>query len=321
MALEFCNNALRSIYREFNWSFLYKRDFIRSPALIRTGTVEVEQFSNNVIVSTDLKAILDAITIDDVPLIGRQFRTFGGQIAGSNFFYTITDYDSLTSTLKIEPQYQDADNNAISFQIFKNLYTAPEIVEKDSGGNIIFQGIDFDSFEYISAPFDQRRLWLDYSRADFDRVDSARLAMGNPRYVAAFGEDIAANQLFEFYPIPTDARVYKILYKRSGRDLEPEENIPSALSFELIKVKAKIHAYEWLMINGAKVGDKTSPSIFLQAIAMLNNPLMDNSYPKLLTECKNKNENLYPQNLMDLGSEYAFYPELPMMVETILLDF
>lgn len=319
MALEICNQALKSIYRERDWSFLYKRDFLRTPALIQTGTVLVTKFSSDVVVSADLKAILDAITVDDVPLIGRQFRTFGGQIAGSDFFYNIIDYNPLTSTLRIDPFYQDATNVVAKFQIFKNLYNAPELIERDSQGNILFQGIDFANFEYISAPFVQRRLWLDYSRADLDRIDSARVSMGDPRYVSSYGLDEANNQLFELYPIPQQERLYKVLYKRTGRNLEPEDNLPPSLSYDLVLAKSKIKAFKWLAVNGSKVNDKTSPNIYLQSAAMLNNPGMDDSYPKLLAECKGVDENLYPQNLIDMDASFPYYREV--IVETVLMDF
>lgn len=308
LALEFINQSLKDIYKEHNWSFLYKRDLLRVPAMINTGTVAVEEFSTTVVPSSDLKAILDAITVNDVKLEGRQFRTFGGQFAGSNFIYTITSYDSTgAGLLTIDPYYQDGDDAAAQFQIFKNLYTASEL------------DIDFAYFDTIVAPFAQRRLGLELTREELDKRDAFRISMGDPYYAVSYGIDSNNNQLVELYPIPVNKRTYKTKYRRKGIPLEPDDEIPSTLSYELILAKAKVKAYEWLIINSEKVGDKRSPSVFMNLIAMISNPNMENSYAKKLQEAKLEDENLYPQALIAMGNEFPFYENV--VVETVLLDF
>lgn len=319
ISLELCNRAIKEIRDEYDWSFLYKKDYLRTPALINTGTININKFSNSVVVSADLKVIIDAISINDVPIIGRQLKVFGGQIAGSQFIYTITGYDSGTSTLIIDPFYQDQDNSAASFQIFKNLYTAPESIERDSDNNITFQGIDFANFEYIYAPFVRRKLILDRNRSQLDRLDYNRESQGDPIWLVSSGQqDSAGNQLFELYPIPTSERVYQVLYKTEGRYLEQDDNIPP-IDYNLIICKAKMKAYEWMMINGDIVNNKRNPNLFANSIAMLSNPNLENSYPKLLEKAKMKDENLFPQALIDLGNSVPYYEDV--IVETILIDF
>lgn len=307
LAEEFCKQAIRDIYNEYDWSFLYKRDLLRVPAMINSGTVSVEEFSEDVQTSTELRAILDAITVNNVKLEGRQFRTFGGQYAGNNFIYTIKEYDSITGIFKIDPYYQDQTDTSARFQIFKNLYTTSEI------------DIDFAYFEYILAPFDQRKLGLELTIGELNRRDPSRTSMGDPRYIVNYDEDSSGNQLFELYPIPVNKRIYKIRYKRDGRNIEIDANIPSALSYDLVIAKAKIKAYEWLSTNGDKVGDKRSPNVFMNLIAMLSNPNMENSYPKKLREAISRDENLHSQSVIDMGSNFDYYSEV--VVETILLDF
>lgn len=319
LGLEFCNKALKEIYEEHSWGFLYERGFLRVPALINTGTVNVTKFSESIVASIELKAILNVITADDVSLIGRQFRTFAGTIAGSNFFYTITDYDSGTGILTIDPFYQDSSDSTARFEIFKSLYTAPNLVVKDSLGNILFDGIDFEEFEFISYPFTQRKLNLGANRAYLDKIDSSRQARGEPTTFVGYGQDSAGNRLFELYPIPPNERVYQVLYKREGRNLEPEDSIPSSLSYDLVLAKAKIKAYEWLIANGDKVGDKRSPNVYLQLIALVSNANSENSYSRLLEKAIKKDESLYPQALIDMAIDYPYYQE--PIVETILLDF
>lgn len=307
LALEFVNQSLRDIYKERDWSFLYKRDLLRTPALINTGTVAVEEFSTTVVPSAALKAILDAITVNDVKLEGRQFRTFGGTIAGSNFIYTIISYDSSgAGALTIDPYYQDETNSVATFQIFKNLYTAQEL------------DIDFAHFEIIAAPFNQRRLNLDLTRSDLDARDISRTAMGDPSYAVPYIGDSSENQLIELYPIPINKRVYRTYFKREGLTLEPEDDIPAKLPYELVVANAKIKAYEWLIINGESVGVKKSPNTFLNMIGMLNNPDMENSYSSLLKKAKLQDENLLPQDLITMG-DWPYYENV--VVETVLLDF
>jgi hypothetical protein len=321
LALEYCNKSLREIYREHDWSFLYKRDYIRTPALINTGTVAVTKFSNEVIVNANLKTVLDAITVDDIAIEGRQFRTFSGAIAGSEFIYNILSYDSANSKLVIEPFYQDATNSVATYQIFKNRYTAPELVIRDAGNNILFQGIDFANFEFIYAPFHRRKLRLDVSRSELDCRDGSRLTFGDPFLITGYGSDSSGNRLFELYPIPNQERLYEVLYKIGGRDLNQEEEIPSSLNYDLILSKAKIKADEWMIRNGDKVGDKRNPNIYAQMMVMASNPNLQNSYLKLLEEAKLKDENLYPQALISMGDSASYYDCSFGLGETLLLDF
>lgn len=307
LALEFCKQAIKEIYKEKDWSFLYKRDILRTPRMINTGTVDVTQYSTDVIVSADLKVILDALTVNDIKIEGRQFRTFGGQLAGSNFIYTITEYNSSTGTLTIDPYYMDEDNANASFQIFKNLYTISEV------------GNDFANIESIIAPFAQKRIGLELSRSMLDVRDPYRLSMGDPYYIVNYGEDSSSNSLFELYPIPTNARVYRTIYKSKGDDLDSDDDIPSRLDYELILAKAKIKAYEWIAVNGDRVGIKLSPNVCMNLIALASNPNAEDSYPSLLNKAKQEDENVLPQALIEMGESWPFYQEV--ITETILLDF
>jgi hypothetical protein len=248
LALEFVQQALREIYKEHNWSFLYKQDVLRTPALINTGTIAVEEYSNIVVPSTNLKAILDSISVNDVKLEGRQLRTFGGTIAGFSFIYNIVSYDATgLGAITIDPYYMDETNAASTFEIFKNRYTAQEI------------DIDFAHFEWIAAPFNRRRINLDWDRSYLDSRDPDRNAKGDPYYAVPYINDTSENILIELYPTPINKRIYKTYFKREGLTLEPDDNIPSKLSYELILAKAKIKAYKWLAMNQDKINDKKNP--------------------------------------------------------------
>jgi hypothetical protein len=297
LALEFVQQALREIYQEHSWSFLYKQDILRTPALINTGTVNVTEYSTTVVPSASLKAILDTITVNDVKLEGRQLRTFGGTIS----------YDSSgLGTIIIDPYYMDETNSAAIFEIFKNRYTAQEV------------DIDFAHFEWIAAPFNRRRISLDWDRSYLDSRDPDRNAKGDPLYAVPYINDTSENILIELYPIPSNKRIYKTYFKRKGLTLEPDDNIPSKLPYELILAKIKIKAYKWLATNSDKIASKLSPNVYLNLIALMSNPNAEDSYPALLKAAKLADDNLLPQMLIDMG-DWPFYQET--IVETVLLDF
>jgi hypothetical protein len=307
LALEFVRQSLREIYKEHDWSFLYKQDVLRTPALINTGTINVVEYSNIVVPSASLKAILDAILVNDVKLEGRQLRTFGGTVAGSSFIYNIISYDaSGFGAITIDPYYIDESNPAANFEIFKNRYTAQEI------------DIDFAHFEWIAAPFNQRRINLDWDRNYLDSRDPDRTAKGDPYYAVPYINDTSENLLIELYPIPISKRIYRTYFKREGLTLESDDNIPSKLSYELVLAKAKIKAYKWLATNAEKVNDKKSPNVYMNLIAMASNPNMEDSYPALLKLAKVKDDNILPQMLIGMG-DWPYYQEV--IVETVLMDF
>lgn len=308
LALEFVIQSIREIYKEHNWSFLYKQDLLRVPALINTGTVSVTEYSNIVVPSASLKVILDAISVNDVKLEGRQFRTFGGTVVGSDFVYTIIGYDSSgLGSITIDPYYQDEDNTTAQFEIFKSLYTAQEL------------DIDFAHFEYIFAPFAHKRLNLNLNKSDLDRRDPSRTAKGDPMYAVPSTQDLSSNQLIELYPIPINKRVYRTLLKKAGQTLDADTDLSNTIPYELIIAKAKIKAYKWLAINAEKVNDKKSPNVYLNLVALLSNPNAEDSYPAILAKAKVQDDGLMPQMLVQFEQDWPFYDNV--VVETILMDF
>src|SRR5437868_4086785 len=100
------NQAREDLYAEKEWGFLWSESILRVPALISVSTVSVAKYSKSVILSVAAKATLNAIGVDDVPIIGRQFK-----VNNFDLEYTISDYDSAAGVITLDDIYL-GDSNA-----------------------------------------------------------------------------------------------------------------------------------------------------------------------------------------------------------------
>lgn len=274
--------AIREIYDEHDWGFLIENSFIRTPKLIGNGTANVTQFSTSVVLDATAKALVDAITVDMVPLIERQFRTLSPVAqTGKSFVYNITDYESGTGTLTINPAYQDVSKVTATYQIVK-MYYAPPLYTPVGGDPVI----DFKGWEFVVSPLWQRRIWLDSTQEELNRFDPVRIWLDEPRHLVPFAYKIDTDgneiPLFEFYPAPSQERVFRVQYRRLGTIPKLDTEIIPFFNPELILKKARIKAYEWLIANSDKSITIKTTGKFQNLIAMLMNPNASDSYPRLL---------------------------------------
>ena len=316
------NNSLRDLYDSNDWGFLFKDDYIRTPALI-SGVAEVTEFDPIVILDAATKALVDAITINDPPIEERQLRILSPSQSDRGVVYQITAYDDGTGELTIDPPFLDVSNTAKQIQIFKSYYTAPEINigTVDSPEFVV----DFKRFEYIISPQMQRRLILDLTPEIINQRDPWRNYSSDPQAVIPHSLDSAGNQLYEFYPAPRFNRVLRVRYLRNGLALSREESqAPNMFSQELILMKAKENAYKWIIANQEKLGIKNVGKYF-QLIALLNSPSDQSSLPNLLNRAIKNDEEMFPKAYMGDFAETPYYEfdydrGLPIG-ETLLLNF
>ncbi len=326
------NDALRDIYDEVEWGFLFSEGYIRTPALI-DGYANAIKFSDTITLDAATKAIVDAISINDVPFEERQIRQIGSKLVDRGFAYNILDYDSATGVVTLDPPFQDETNPAIRIQILKIYYTAPYNitrtmgVDPDTNAPIVINSepvIDFKRFEYVVSPQFNRRLILDSTPAELYSRDPYREYASEPKYLVPFSQDAAGNRLFEMYPAPRFERLLRIKYLRAGTPLRNEaDQIHDVLSKELVITKAKMKSYEWAMANADKLNLK-SVGKFQNLIAMLNSPNMATGYPQLLEMAKKKDEEAYPKAYQGNFADIPYYDwELggECMGETLLLNF
>lgn len=294
---ELVNQALREIYDDHDWSFLWKDSYLRTPARI-SGNGSVVKFVNTVTLDVATKALVDAITVDDVPLEERQIKFVTTSKVDRNLLHQIISYDDGTGIITFDPIFLDDTNAAISLQIVKFYYTAPyQIVDGEPV-------INFRRWAYIHSPLYRTNLSLNNTISEINTIDPDRTTLGDPRRIVAYGNDAAGNILFEFHPHPILERVYRTRYLSNGVSLvRDSETISTMLSTELVLAYAKQKAYEWVIANASKLA--------LKSVAGYSNliALNVNKAKLLLDMATKRDEELFPQAYIGDFTEYPCYDD------------
>lgn len=310
---DFVNDALREIYDVYDWGFLYTESYIRTPAIIE-GTASVTKFQSTIIVDAAIQTKINEITENDVGLDTRQIKLISPKIHDSTLLYNIVSYDIDTGEITLDQPFLDETNPLAKIQILKLYYTAPFYTPTnfDSAVDPVPDPIiDFRRFESIISPQFQKRLYLDQTLTDLDRIDPRRNRyLGETRTIISAGVDSVGNQLFEFYPISRQERLLKTKYLRRGAKLErSRDTIPDIFTKELIISKAKQFAYQWCIANSHKIPNIGNPNRFATLIALLESPNNSSSYPRLLADAKKRDEELFPQSYLGDFYIYPFYDD------------
>lgn len=153
------NNSFRRIAERRQWSWLYGYTQIYIPAAYTTGTIEVTQFSDEV-VGTGTTFLPSHV--------GRQLK-----IGGQYTIHTIREYVS-ADTVRIDPPYMDASASGLSFKIMQVYVTPPD---------------DFHTWDsVISIDPARHRIHLDIDRAELDIRDPRRDRYGSNASILAFSD-------------------------------------------------------------------------------------------------------------------------------------
>lgn len=298
-------DALRDIYDMQDWGCLFTDTYIRTPAQI-LGTANVTEFSKDIIVDVATATLIDAITVDQVPIVERQIRILTPVQVDRAFYYNIVNWETSTNTLTVDIPYQDITATNIQISIIKVFYSAPQIdIGITQSPNVV---TDFKRFEYIISPIFNRRLCLDVTSQQLNNVDPSRIRYGDPHAIITHSYDINGYPRFELYPYPIFERILRIRYLRNGvtKELKDADQIPNVFSQELILAKAKQKAYEWAMVNQEKLELKNVGK-FQNAIALLNSPNYSSSLPQLLERAIRNDEQMYPKAYIGDFSEVPMY--------------
>lgn len=294
---ELINQALRNIYDEHDWSFLWQDSYLRTPARI-TGTGSVIKFQDTVTLDLATKILVNAIIVDDIPLEERQLKFVTTSKVDRSILYKITNYDNITGIITFDPPFFDDDNSAISLQIVKAYYTAPFII---INGDPI---INFRRWAYVHSPQFRTNLNLNTTISEINSIDADRTFTGDPIRFIAYGNDSNGNILFELHPTPINERVYRTRYLSNGGYLTRDsETISDLISTELVLSYAKQLAYEWVMANASKLNLK-SISAYPNLIA-----LAMNKGKILLANAINRDEELFPQAYVGDFTDYPCYDD------------
>lgn len=291
IAKESINQALRDIYDANDWGFLWKETYFRTPAVI-SGHAAVVKFGTTITLDAATKALVNVLTVDEIPIEERQIKFLGTTIIDRVFYYNIKSYDNGTGiiTLDDEKPFLDNTDANIQIEILKVFYIAPFVLINNE------PIVDFRRFAYVASTFYQRNLYLNYTLDQINSRDTLRNQTGEPRYFIPFGIDSVGNQLYELYPTPRNERVYRMKYLRNGISLnKPTDQLPNnILSVELIHSRAKQKAYEWIIANQQTLGIKSITG-YANLMAMLENRNRSDSYPRLLENAIKRDEELFPK--------------------------
>lgn len=291
------NEALKDIYNSNEWGFLTKKDIIRTPALINTGTASVTKYSELVTLDAVASAIIVALNENSVPLIERQFRNASASAnTGNSFSYNIIDFDTSDPSavvLTLNQPYWDETNSAINFQILKQFYNPPFVT--DTGNDEV---IDFKCWKYFINLKLRRRLILTTTLDVLNAFDPSRNYIDDPRHVIAHPPSSDDDfPKFELYPAPKFERIYEVIWQREGLELKKERDvIPRILDWNLVLKRAEYCAYKWLLGNIHKYPElKGSAGRYQNLMALSMNRNDMTAYPALLDRQIRKDEDNYPK--------------------------
>lgn len=301
-AQEIVNQVREDLFSQRDWGFLFTENVIRIPTLINSSTVSVVKYSRSVVVTSTIQTILDAISINEVELIGRQF-----QLANSQRIYTIEDWNSGTLTLTLDQFITEDTNTAATYEIFK-CYVSPPFWQKANGDNVV----DFRRFHSILDLKYFRKLRTDISPETLSRIDPLRFAQGTPFCLVPYKLDSIENPLFEIYPHEkvNEERVFRVLYIRDGYDFElDEETFPYVFSKKLLIAACKSAAYEWAEAHKGSIPELQKTSWF-NLIALTNAKSNRDGVDEQLNQAIKKDEEQFPKAIIETFNSYSYYDGL-----------
>lgn len=311
VARELINSALKDIYDEHDWGFLYQKAVIRTSNLI-TASAEVTKYSKTVTLDATAKNAINALEVGDWDILERQFRSLTTNLSTPSMWYGIESYDSATGILTLKEEYQDSSSSSARIQIAK-VYFNPPLINGDSE-------YDFRRFEHVITPLYQRYLFLNTTLTELNAFDPQRLRTDEPRYIIPIQPDSNGIPQFEFYPCPVREQALIVTYLREGKYFQTEEEeLPRGLDRDLLITKAKIKGFEWAVAFSEVHENLKSPSRFMNLIAFNSK-----RYDELLEKAVKRDEELFPKSYLLPYGKCSYYEDLMengMMGETLVLDF
>lgn len=305
-AREIVNQVREDLYSQRDWGFLFTDDVIRIPALINSSTVSITTYTRDIVVTSALQIILDAITVNEVEIVGRQFK-----LQDSQRIYTITNWDSGTLTLTLDNFITEETNTTANYEIFKCYVTAPTSIKYN--GDVI---IDYRKFKAILDEKYYTRLWTDVSPETLNSYDPLRFAQGNPRCLVSYKLDSNGNQLFELYPHEkvNEERVFRVIYLKDGYDFEDdEETFPYIFSKKLLIAAAKVAVYEWAESHKGSIPGLQKTN-WMNLIALINSPNNRDGIEQQLIKSVKKDEEQFPKAVIESYNSYNYCEGLDIAV-------
>jgi len=242
-AQQLINDALRQIYNSHLWGFLFEQSYILIPDQLKSGTMNVQKGSKQVVPDATAKTAINAFGLTP-PITDCQLRVGSGQP------YEIDAWDG--TNLILSQPYREATNASTAYNIYRAYFSPP--LSTDFSGTPV---LDFKRFRFIHnripgyTPLKMRQ------QPDLNQADPQRKSFSDPYWYAPFRYRQFRTQadltlikdktpLYEFWPHPTASRNLFCIYERRGLSLSDDsDELPFVLSSDLLMSLARFKAYEW----------------------------------------------------------------------------
>lgn len=236
LAPTFVNRAWRNIRDRRAWSFLFQPFLFNAPDTIGSGTVTCTLGSAMVVCDATAQAAITAAlaALDPPTVAGLQFR-----IASAGPVYSILSYAAPNLTLT-QP-FQGGSGAGQSFSIYQAYYPTPTL--------------DFVRWVSIYCPNEGYAFTkLSVNQQILNRMDPERQNQQQPIYASPLATGPDGRFLYEFWPTPTAAQTFAVLYQRRGLDLvNPTDSLPGIISDDCVIERACYYAYKWALANSGRL--------------------------------------------------------------------
>lgn len=284
------NQAWRDICDSGPWSWLRTEGQLILPGVISAGSVTVVQGSLSVVADATATSALNAVALALPPLagtlgVGRQIRV------GAGPFYSITAWDSGSSTLTLDRTYAEPSGASQPYSVFKAYYSQP-----DPSG-------DFLKYQTILNPLVGYAIWgprLTKDQEWLNARDPQRGSTGDPYYVVSYRVDSGGLPVHELWPTPSNAYGLVAEYDHKGVDLSSSVSLPGTLSRDVLVARSNVWASDWAAKNVGRFPELRGPN-WLQ---MKQSAQAD--YKDQLSRARRKDEAVMVKGLIRRAGELGF---------------
>jgi hypothetical protein len=234
--------AWRDIRNLRGWSFQLGTGGFSTPGLVSQGTVTVALGGNTVTGDAVASAVWATTSNPASLLTQRQFRVGQGTIYNIIAYNVVGGFGVLTLD---RPYIDTSYGTGLGYSIYGCYYAVPVA--------------DFEAWESVLDVNNVIWLNVDPTRKGVEKINQAdpqRQIFSNPISVIPHGTDQRPGSatfgymVYELYPQPQDQYAYQTWFSRAGADLTlPTDTPPFPITEHLIKTKARVKAYEWLIVK------------------------------------------------------------------------
>lgn len=242
-ARKYINQALEEIQRDYLWSWNIAQGVLVVPEAVTAGAVATVQYSQTVTFDATARAALNAA--NNNPLITkRQFR-----VPSSGPIYSITAYDTVTGVATLDRIYTEPSDPTAEYTVYRAYYEPCSV-------DGITANTDF--LRYLSINNDingysiyGKRLYM--TRAELNRRDPLRGAIGLPYYLANYIPTSAGQMQYEMWPHCTSQLGLLCTFQKRHTDLTANQSLPLQAPIVLLRYAALKLSYRWALQNQGRV--------------------------------------------------------------------